>query len=156
MTTIAKIGIALFFHACDFATGIIKGVKKKNVSSSKMRDGLFKKSGYLIIYIVCYMIDKYGKDIGLDLSFSTLSPVICYAVITEIISILENVHGINPNILPDKILEILKLDTVLHEVTHDKSDDYAIHTLENKLALDSFDGVTLEVKIKGVDTDGEK
>lgn len=152
MATIAKIGVACFFHVCDFLTGLVKGVKQKNISSSKMRDGLFKKCGYLILYIVCYMIDKYGTDIGLNLSFHTLTPVICYAVITEIISILENVHGINPDIIPEKILEILKLD-----YGNEMAEDRKIQTLENKKTPEQLavNGMTFEVTIKGVDSDGK-
>ena len=109
MTAIAKVGFACFFHVMDFITGLVKGVKNHDISSSKMRDGLFKKCGYLILYVICFMIDRYGANVGLNLSFNTLTPVICYAVITEVISIVENIHGINPDIITSKIFDILKL-----------------------------------------------
>ena len=71
----------------DFATGIAKAYKKdKRISSSKLRDGGFKKIGILLTVIICF---------GLSALFSDTKHIIanaamCYYVYTEIISILEN------------------------------------------------------------------
>lgn len=40
--------IALIFNVLDLVTGIISAVKTKDIKSSKLRDGLFKKVGFIL------------------------------------------------------------------------------------------------------------
>ena len=49
------IAVALVFNATDLATGLISAIKDRNVESSKLRDGIFKKAGFLI----CYFLDIF-------------------------------------------------------------------------------------------------
>lgn len=106
MTIISQVCVALFFHLIDILSGVISAVKYKNLNSAKMRDGMFKKVGFILCYVLAIAIDKYGYMIGFNLSFSILPVIIGYAVMTEIVSILENVNKINPD------LKISKLKTL--------------------------------------------
>ena len=45
--------IALVFNGLDILSGFIAAIKEKRVQSSKLRDGLFKKVGF----IFCYVLD---------------------------------------------------------------------------------------------------
>ena len=103
--------VALGFNLIDLISGIFTAVKNKDVQSSKLRDGLFKKIGFILCYAVAFGLDKYGNYIGFDISVKTLPIVTSYAVITEIVSIIENIHSLNPEILPEKLLSIFKIET---------------------------------------------
>lgn len=71
-----------------------------------MRDGIFKKSGFIILYIMGYVIDVYGGVIGFSFPFDMLYVICGYVIMTEIVSILENVSKITENDnLINKILE---------------------------------------------------
>lgn len=110
METVYPIIIALVFHAMDFITGLVQGFKNKEIKSSKMRDGLFKKIGYLCCYALAYLIDYYGGNVGIDLGIKVLPIIIGYAVLTECVSIIENISKINPDLLPEKLMSLFHLD----------------------------------------------
>ena len=98
--------ISCVLNALDFISGLIYAFKSKTVSSTKMRDGIFKKSGFVILYALGYIIDVYGGVIGFSFPFDILYVICGYVIITEIVSILENVSKITEDEnLINKILE---------------------------------------------------
>lgn len=100
------VSVALIFNAFDLASGIAVAVKEKDLQSSKLRDGIFKKAGFLMCYALAILIDRQGSYIGLKLEVKILPIVVSYVVLTEIVSIIENISRLNPELLPDKLLEM--------------------------------------------------
>lgn len=109
MNGLNEIMVAVIFNITDIGTGLIAAVKTKDVMSSKLRDGMFKKVGFLICYFVAWMLDHYGGVVGFNLDFHILPAIILYVVTTELVSILENVAKINPDLLPAKLLELFHI-----------------------------------------------
>lgn len=101
--------IALVFNALDLITGIVTAIKNKDIQSSKLRDGLFKKAGFIICYFVAWLIDTNGVIIGFQLGVQILPLLIGYVCLTELVSLLENVCKLNPDILPEKLMEIFHI-----------------------------------------------
>lgn len=100
--------VALVFNGLDLVTGIVGAVRDgEQIKSSKLRDGLFKKVGFVFCYALGVLIN-YAENF-LTLPFGVdLVPVICaYAIITEVVSIIENISKINSDILPDKLKELV-------------------------------------------------
>ena len=100
--------VALVFNGLDLITGIVGAIRGgEKIKSSKLRDGLFKKVGFIFCYTLGIAIN-YAKSY-LTLPFGVdLVPVICtYAIITEVVSITENIYKINPDILPEKLKELI-------------------------------------------------
>lgn len=100
--------ISLVFNGLDLITGIVGAVKNgEQIKSSKLRDGLFKKVGFVFCYALGEAIG-YAK-LYLPIPFGDkLLPIICvYAITTEIVSICENIAKINPDILPDKLKQLI-------------------------------------------------
>lgn len=106
---IAQITAGLLFNLTDLITGIISAIKNKEVKSAKLRDGIFKKVGFLICYFLAFLIDYYGASVGFNLGFNVLPVLITYTCTTEAVSIIENVHNINPDLLPNKLLKIFAI-----------------------------------------------
>ena len=98
--------IALIFNALDIISGLIAGVKNKDIQSSKLRDGLFKKAGFVFCYILAWLIDTQGSTIGFQIGVAILPIIILYVCTTEVVSIIENICKINPDLLPAKLLEM--------------------------------------------------
>lgn len=98
--------VALIFNALDLITGIISALKEKDIQSSKLRDGLFKKVGFIMCYTVALVVDKEGAMIGFQIGVQILPIIILYTCTTELVSILENISKINPDILPEKLMEM--------------------------------------------------
>lgn len=101
--------VALIFNAIDYVTGLIGAIKEKTVNSTKLRDGLFKKIGFILCYFLSFLIDTKGYLVGINLDFDVLPFVVAYVVITEIVSICENIAIINPDIIPEKLLSLLHI-----------------------------------------------
>ena len=98
-----QIVVALCFHGIDLVTGLIGAVKNHELKSAKMRDGIFKKLGFVLCYVLALLVDTQQDVIGLHLDAKILPLIIVYSVTTEIVSIIENIARINPDLLPDKL-----------------------------------------------------
>ena len=103
-----SIGVALLFNLTDLVTGLIAAVKAKELQSTKLRDGIFKKIGFLICYFLALMIDTYGSEVGFVLEVKLLPIVLAFVCLTEVVSIIENISKIT-DILPEKLLSIFHI-----------------------------------------------
>lgn len=100
--------VALIFNFLDLITGIVGAIRGgKQIKSSILRDGLFKKVGFVFCYALGVLINYAENFLALPYGVD-LVPVICtYAIITEVVSIIENIAKINPDILPDKLKSLI-------------------------------------------------
>lgn len=105
-----SIGIALGFNTLDILTGLIGALRKKELKSYRLRDGLFKKVGFIFCYLLGWVLDHYSVYIGFKIGVDVLPAIILYTCTTELVSIIENIHEINPDLLPAKLLELFKLE----------------------------------------------
>lgn len=109
MEQLYPVFVALVFNGLDLITGIISAVKNKDLKSSKLRDGLFKKVGFILCYFVAWLVDTQGARIGFHLGVPILPIIILYVCTTELVSILENICKINGDILPEKLMELFHI-----------------------------------------------
>lgn len=100
--------VALIFNGLDLITGIVGAIRNgEQIKSKKLRDGLFKKVGFIFCYTLGISINYAETFLALPFGVD-LVPVICtYAIITEVVSIIENISKINPDILPEKIKDLI-------------------------------------------------
>ena len=120
MVQLYQVLFALVFNATDLLTGIVYAVKEGILTSSKLRDGLFKKCGFLVCYFLAYIIDTYGALIGFSFGIKVLNGVIVYAVFTEMVSIVENIHRINPDLLPEQLLKLFHVSDMKEGAKNDE------------------------------------
>lgn len=101
--------IAALFVVLDFATGVIKAAKNKELSSKVLREGLYHKFGYAVILALGYLIEWAQGHV--DLGFTVpLVPAVCvYIAITEVVSIFENLCETNPEFKSKKLAELLHI-----------------------------------------------
>lgn len=107
--------IALVFNVLDMSSGIISALKNKDIKSSKLRDGLFKKVGFILCYFMSWLIDEEGSLIGFNIGVQILPIIILYVCTTELVSIIENICKINPDIMPDKLTQLFHISDVKKE-----------------------------------------
>lgn len=112
MEQVYPVIVALIFNALDLITGLVSAVKIKDIQSSKLRDGLFKKVGFIFCYFVAWLVDTQGNVIGFQLGVSILPIIILYVCTTELVSILENISKINSDILPEKLMELFHITDI--------------------------------------------
>ena len=94
--------VLLVVVVVDIISGTYKGIKKGELSSRRIREGLMTKSGYLLVLILVHQF---------DLLFGYEEPVLRTVtawlyIFTETVSVLENLHEIGIPI-PKKLYSIL-------------------------------------------------
>lgn len=98
--------VVLIFIVLDFVSGIILAVKNKNMNSTKMREGLFHKLGFILTIILGIAIEYAMNYMELGFTIPIVTSICIFLVITEIVSILENLIGINPALNNHAFLKI--------------------------------------------------
>lgn len=100
--------IACCFMLLDIITGFIQAVINKCVDSQIMKKGLLHKCGFMLA-IVFGCLCEYAMlyiDLGFDVPIQ--NAVCIYICVTEIISILENLALISPDLANANFMNIFK------------------------------------------------
>lgn len=115
-TLFYEILAVLVFVITDYVTGTIGAIMRKNLSSTKMREGLGHKFTYLCVFFIAWFIDfEMGHiDIGFH---STLTPIVTVGIVLiELSSIIENIGKINPEITNAPFMSVFNQN--LNNPTH--------------------------------------
>ena len=86
------------FIVLDVVSGIAKGAKLGQLSSSKMREGIWHKAGYVLIMALAVLIEVGSKHIDLGFTVPLVIPACVYIILSEVMSIFENAAVLNPQI----------------------------------------------------------
>ena len=94
----------------DYATGIAGAVVNKNFSSVVMREGLYHKFAYVVVFALAFIVSYMAgfMDFGYVYGAGILSLVTIWIAITEVGSILENVCKIFPDLADSKLFSIFE------------------------------------------------
>jgi toxin secretion/phage lysis holin len=104
--------IPLVFNILDIITGFTAAVANQNVSSSAMREGLFHKLGFIFALILAALLQYASGLLDLGVEIPTLGAVAAFVVLTEAVSILENIAEMNPTLANNGFFKIF--ESVIH------------------------------------------
>lgn len=82
----------------DVATGVAGAVKTNELASGRMREGLWHKAGFCGLIAAAYLFEFAAGHADLGISIPATGAVCVWIVVTEAVSILENLCVINPQI----------------------------------------------------------
>lgn len=99
------IWITAAFVILDVVSGVMKAAKNGELSSSKMREGLWHKSGYVLIVCMAIFIEMGSQHVDLGFDMPLIVPACIYIIGSEIMSIFENAKAINPDLDNGKIAQ---------------------------------------------------
>lgn len=108
----------LVFIIFDCMTGFIQALANKNLSSSKMREGVKHKGAFVLVVVLAVLCEyamSYVPDLGFDVPLVT--PVCVYLIITEIVSIFENIGKMNSDILNNKLFQLFAIADKRRRIT---------------------------------------
>lgn len=88
--------IVLGFIVFDVVTGLIKAGYNGNYNSAIMRQGGFHKSMEIMAMAVAYFVEYAIVYINIGVDVPAVPVVTVYICIMELISILENICAVNP------------------------------------------------------------
>lgn len=91
----------------DVISGFIAAVKNREVSSTKMREGLFHKCSLVMCIVLAWCIEMFVMHVP-DLGFNVplVIPVCVLIFAMEVVSILENIVKINPELENEEIVKL--------------------------------------------------
>lgn len=91
--------LVLMVMGLDILTGTIMAAKNRELDSSKMREGIYKKLGNCILVVCAYGMDYAQAAYGISFGVDVFTCVCVGITVMEFISILENVGKINPDLI---------------------------------------------------------
>lgn len=103
-----KFLFAVVFIVIDFITGMIKSFRQKNFDSSKMREGLLNKLGEFCALILGFCTDRAMPYLDLGTDIPVFLAIASYISLMEILSTIENLGGISPKLVPEKLKKYFK------------------------------------------------
>nr|DAF26687.1 MAG TPA: holin [Caudoviricetes sp.] len=114
MEILGSDGIAAVFCLCfigaDYLSGVIRALKNKELCSTKMRLGLWHKAGFIGAMALGYGCQLAANYDLLPTSFNAVFGGVCvYVIITEAISIFENLCVLSPELRNSPLAALLKL-----------------------------------------------
>lgn len=98
--------ITAIFIIIDYGTGVANAIMHSQMSSEKMRNGLWHKFAYIVVICTAALIEWGTQWLDLGFELPLVTPVLISIALIEITSILENCVKINPELKDHKVLNI--------------------------------------------------
>lgn len=94
-----EVKLSIAFMMVDVFTGVLKAVKNKELSSTRAREGIYKKASFILFIAFGYLADYAMQYIDLGFNFPAAATICTLIILTEAISVLENLGQINPDLV---------------------------------------------------------
>lgn len=94
-----EVKLSVAFMMVDVFTGILKAVKNKELSSTRAREGIYKKASFILFIAFGYLADYAMDYVDLGFNFPAAATICTLIILTEAISVLENLGQINPDLV---------------------------------------------------------
>lgn len=94
-----EVKLALTFMLIDVFTGVLKALKNKELNSTKAREGIYKKASFILFIAFGYLADYAMAYVNMGFNFPAAVTICTLVIVTEAISVLENLGQINPDLV---------------------------------------------------------
>ena len=94
-----EVKLALAFMVIDVFTGVLKAVKNKELNSTKAREGIYKKASFILFIAFGYLADYAMDYVNMGFNSPAAVTICTLVIVTEAISVLENLGQINPDLV---------------------------------------------------------
>ena len=99
MTNLYIIGITCAFMLADIISGVLKAWHAHDVQSKAMRNGLYHKAAFLGVIGLAQLTELAADKIPeIELNLPITGAICAYIILTELVSVLENLRDVNPDI----------------------------------------------------------
>lgn len=86
------------FIILDVISGVAQAISNHDLSSEKLRQGAWHKFAYVLIMALAFSIEASMSYIDLGFTAPIMPAVSVYLIGTEIVSIIENIISLNPDL----------------------------------------------------------
>jgi toxin secretion/phage lysis holin len=94
-----EVKLALAFMVIDVFTGVLKAIKNKELNSTKAREGIYKKASFILFIAFGYLADYAMDYVNMGFNLPAAVTICTLIIVTEAISVLENLGHINPDLV---------------------------------------------------------
>ena len=94
-----EVKLALAFMVIDVFTGVLKAIKNKELNSTKAREGIYKKASFILFIAFGYLADYAMDYVNMGFKFPAAVTICTLVIVTEAISVLENLGQINHDLV---------------------------------------------------------
>ena len=94
-----EVKLSIAFMMVDVFTGVLKAIKNKELSSTRAREGIYKKASFILFIAFGYLADYAMQYVDLGFTFPAAATICTLIILTEAISVLENLGQINPDLV---------------------------------------------------------
>lgn len=122
--------IPIVFSILDIITGFTAAVANKNVSSAAMREGLFHKLGLIFALVLAALLQYASGLLDLGVEVPALGMVAAFVVLTEAVSILENIAAMSPELASNGLFRIF--ENIIHYKDSDTNENFLASENENE------------------------
>lgn len=122
--------IPIVFSVLDIITGFTAAVANKNVSSAAMREGLFHKLGFIFALVLAALLQYASGLLDLGVEVPTLGMVAVFVVLTEAVSILENIAEMVPELASNGLFRIF--ENIIHYKDNETDENALASENENE------------------------
>lgn len=98
-TVPTEVWLSLCFMGFDVITGVVKALKNKCLNSTRAREGMYKKFSFLMFIAFGYVLDFAMNYVDIGVKIPAAASICTLVILTEGISILENIGEINPDMV---------------------------------------------------------
>lgn len=95
-----------FFVFMDIFTGFLGAAATDSISSTKMRKGLFHKGAFYCVFVLAVALELTVEYYDFGYTVPAVTAVTGYIVLTEVISICENVVVMNPELKDTALMKL--------------------------------------------------
>ena len=103
---IAPFAITAILIIMDYGTGVANAIMHNQMSSEKMRSGLWHKFAYIVVICTAILIEWGAQWFDLGFGLPLVTPVLISIALIEITSILENCTNLNTELKKNKVFNI--------------------------------------------------
>lgn len=107
--------IVFCFMCIDVVTGFTQACMNKTLDSTVMRTGLFHKLGFVLSIVLAYLCEYSINYIDLGFTMPLAIPVCAFICATELVSILENLCKITPELCGSSFSKIFNINVDKHQ-----------------------------------------
>lgn len=100
------VAIVCAFVVMDIVTGIMQAVATKTLDSTKMRSGGWHKCGFIMVILLAALIEWSMHFIDLGFTLPLFVPACVFIILTEVVSIFENVCKLSPELANSKLAQL--------------------------------------------------
>lgn len=104
------VAIVAAFIVMDLVTGIMQAVANKSLDSTKMRSGGWHKCGFIMVIILAALVEWAMQFVNLGFTLPLFVPACVFIILTEIVSIFENVCKLSPELANSKLAQLFNID----------------------------------------------